>query len=97
MPRGGENEDVVIVPAKRPVVAQYGGHRDVFGDGVEIISDIVEMKNTPVTPEIFSIGEKMSFVSGHGNGNGTICCLIVALALVSVVMSVEIPFDLADP
>src|SRR5262245_50367639 len=97
MPRCGKNEDVVIVPAKRPVVAQYGGHRDVLGDGVEIISDIVKMKDTPVTPEIFSICEKMSFVSGHGNGNGKFCCLIVALTLVSVVMSMENPFDLANP
>src|SRR5262245_22899421 len=97
MARRGKNEDVVIVPAKRAVVAQYGGHRDVIGDGIEIIPDIVEMKDTPVTPEVFSVREEISFMSRNGYRNGTFRGLVVALALVSVVMSMENPFDLADP
>ena len=54
------------------------------------------MKHAPIAPEIFGVGKKVTFVSRHGNWNGTPDRFVIPLALVTMMVSMENPIHLTD-
>ena len=91
-----EHEDVAVVPAERAIVLQHGGHREVFGKGVEVVAHVIEVENSAVAPEILGVGKEVPLVRRHCNGNRALHGPVVALALVAVVVSVQHPVYAGD-
>src|SRR5581483_5109424 len=96
MSRSGQHEELGSVPGKGAVISQHARHWYVFDKRVEIVADVIEVKNPAVAPKVLGICEQMPFMRRNSDRDAALGGAVIALALIAVMMRVQYPIDLAD-